>query len=85
MAPRGLTEVRFTFDHDGSVVIATELTPCSAWSSPAGSARAMRPSPASVPKALLPVAGEPFAAHQLALLSRAGVSESSTASATAAR
>lgn len=27
----------------------------------------------SVPKALLPVAGEPFAAHQLALLARAGV------------
>jgi N-acetyl-alpha-D-muramate 1-phosphate uridylyltransferase len=27
----------------------------------------------SVPKALIPVAGEPFAAHQLALLSRAGI------------
>jgi NDP-sugar pyrophosphorylase family protein len=27
----------------------------------------------SVPKALIPVAGEPFAAHQLSLLSRAGV------------
>jgi NDP-sugar pyrophosphorylase family protein len=35
----------------------------------------MRPATETVPKALLPVAGEPFAAHQLELLRRGGVRE----------
>ena len=73
MAPRRASP-RFAsrFDHDGSVVIAQELT--RAVRDPRRRARhARRGRAPSVPKALIPVAGEPFAAHQLALLSRAGV------------
>ena len=75
MARDGLAEVRFGFDHDGSsVVVVRDVTRCNVviLAGGLGTRCARRP---AVPKALLPVAGEPFVAHQLELLRRGGVRE----------
>ena len=75
----GLAEVRFGFDHDGSSIVVR------AWSGsksshpgrdPRRRARdRMRDRAGELPKALVEVAGEPFAHHQLRLLAGQGVRE----------
>ena len=68
---QGLTEVRFTFDHDGAVVAGPRLR-CSASSWPGGAA-ADASCHRHLPKCLLPVAGRPFADWQLDWLAGEGV------------
>ena len=74
MVDEGLSEVRFSFDHDGSTLL-TGTDPGAVphpgrWPRDPDAARHR-----TVPKALLPVAGHPFADWQLRWLERQGVTE----------
>ena len=75
MDAEGLTEVRFFFDHDGSTVMTRTSHPVQVVVLAGGLGTRMRPRTDTVPKALLPVAGRPFAERQVELLAAHGVED----------